>query len=412
MRGWYHSIMPRRSRFPLRPIAAALLSVLALAASASAPARVVAIGDVHGAFTEFVTILQRAGLIDGKRRWSGGSATFVQIGDLLDRGPRTRECLDLVMDLEKQAPKAGGAVIPLLGNHEAMNVMGDVRYVTPEIYRTFATSRSEEIRGQAFQDYVTFLSAHVGHVHSLLVPADDATRKKWMDEHPPGYFEYRDALGPDGKYGRWIRRHQTIVQIGDGLFVHGGLNPALPFQSVAELDARVAAELAGFDEIWKSLSRRRVVWQYMTLREAIAHLDEELKLLQAQPTPPDPAVLAEMQKLLGYRQWMASSSDGPLWYRGLTKEAEATVAGGVDALLARFGARYMVVGHTVMAKATVTPWLDSRVIAIDTGMLPEEYKGRASALEIRDGKFKVLYGDGTSQALDGPVREPAKAPVS
>jgi hypothetical protein len=109
---------------------------------------------------------------------------------------------------------------------------------------------------------------------------------------------------------------------------------------------------------------------------------------------------------------MASSSDGPLWYRGLTKEAEATVAAGFDALLARFGARYMVVGHTVMAKATVTPWLDSRVIAIDTGMLPEEYKGRASALEIRDGKFKVLYGDGTSQALDGPVREPAKVPVS
>jgi hypothetical protein len=409
---WYHPIMPHRPRFARGLVAAALVSALALVATASAPARVVAIGDVHGAFTEFVTILQRTGLVDGKRRWSGGSATFVQIGDLLDRGPRTRECLDLVMDLEKQAPKAGGAVIPLLGNHEAMNVMGDVRYVTPEIYRTFATSRSEEIRGKAFQDYVTFLSAHVGHVHSFLVPADDATRKKWMDEHPPGYFEYRDAFGPDGKYGRWIRRHQTIVQIGDGLFVHGGLNPALQFQSVAELDAQVAAELGGFDEIWKSLVRKKVVWQYMTLREAILQLDEELKQVSAEPKPPDPAIVAQMQKLVGYRQWMAASSDGPLWYRGLTAETAPTLAAGLDALLARFGARYMVVGHTVMAKATVTAWLDSRVIAIDTGMLPEEYKGRASALEIRDGRFTVFYGDGTSQTLDGPARAPVRAPIS
>jgi hypothetical protein len=412
MSEWYHPIMAHRPRLVLGLVAAVLLSALTLVAAASAPARVVAVGDVHGAFTEFVTILQRTGLVDGKRRWSGGSATFVQIGDLLDRGPRTRECLDLVMDLEKQAPKAGGAVIPLLGNHEAMNVMGDVRYVTPEIYRTFATPRSEEIRGQAFQDYVTFLSAHVGHVHSFLVPADEATRKQWMDGHPPGYFEYRDAFGPDGKYGRWIRRHQTIVQIGDGLFVHGGLNPALPFQSVAELDAQVAAELDGFDEIWKSLARKKVVWQYMTLREAILQVDEELKQMSADPKPPDPALVGQMQKLLGYRQWMASSSDGPLWYRGLTAETAPTLSAGLDALLARFGARYMVVGHTVMAKATVTPWLDSRVIAIDTGMLPEEYKGRASALEIRDGRFTVFYGDGTSQTLDGPARAPVRGPIS
>ena len=95
----------------------------------------------------------------------------------------------------------------------------------------------------------------------------------------------------------------------------------------------------------------------MTLRDAIAHLEEEQKALQAQAKPADPVIAADIQKLLGYRQWMASSSDGPLWYRGLTKDAEPTVTAGLEALLARFGARYMVVGHTVMAKATVTPWL-------------------------------------------------------
>ena len=160
------------------------------------------------------------------------------------------------------------------------------------------------------------------------------------------------------------------------------------------------------------MTRKKVIWRYMTLREAIVQLDEELKQVSAEPKPPDPAVVGQMQKLVGYRQWMAASSDGPLWYRGLTAETAPTLSAGLDALLARFGARYMVVGHTVMAKATVTTWLGNRVFAIDTGMLPEEYKGRASALEIRDGRFTVYYGDGTSQTLDGPARAPVRAPIS
>jgi hypothetical protein len=409
---WYHPIMPRSPRLasPLR--VAALLSALTLVVTAAEPSRIVAVGDVHGAFTEFTTLLQRVGLIDAKRRWTGGTTTFVQVGDVLDRGARSRECLDLVMDLERQAEKAGGKVIPLLGNHEAMNVMGDLRYVTPEIYRTFATDRSEDVRAQALQNYVEFLSAHVGHVHSLLVPSGDAARKKWLDDHPLGYFEYRDAFAPDGKYGRWIRRHQAIVQIGDGLFVHGGLNPALPFESAAALDAKVHAELEGFDQLWQALSRAKVIWRYMTLIEAVAQVEEEQKWMQAQATPPDPVITAHIQQLLGFRQWMVASSDGPLWYRGLTKETEPAVAAGLDALFARFGARYVVVGHTVQAKATVTEWLANRVIAIDTGMLPEAFKGRASALEIKDGRFTVTYGDGTTQPLQAPAPLTVKAPIS
>ncbi len=409
---WYHPIMPRSSRLapPLR--LAVLLSALTLGVTAAEPSRIVAIGDVHGAFTEFTTLLQRVGLIDGKRRWAGGTTTFVQIGDLLDRGARSRECLDLVMDLERQAEKAGGKVIPLLGNHETMNVMGDVRYVTPEIYRTFATDRSEDVRAQALQNYAEVLSAHVGHVHSLLVPSGDAARKKWLDGHPLGYFEYRDAFAPDGKYGRWIRRHQAIVQIGDGLFLHGGLNPALPFESAAALDVKIHAELEGFDELWQALSRAKVVWRYMTLSEALAQVEEEQKLMQASAKPVDQVIAGDIQRFLGYRQWMVASSDGPLWYRGLTKETEPALAAGLDALLARFGARYMVVGHTVQAKATVTEWMANRVIAIDTGMLPEAFKGRASALEIKDGRFTVTYGDGTTEPLQAPAPLAVKRPIS
>ena len=35
--------------------------------------RIVAIGDVHGAYDRFVEILRVAGLIDGDEHWSGGT---------------------------------------------------------------------------------------------------------------------------------------------------------------------------------------------------------------------------------------------------------------------------------------------------------------------------------------------------
>ena len=104
-------------------------TVLVWAEPAKVPAipakAIVAIGDVHGDFDDFVGILQRTGLIDKQNHWNGGNATFVQLGDLLDRGPKPRDVMDLMMALEKEAAQSGGRGVSLLGNHEAMNIMGD-----------------------------------------------------------------------------------------------------------------------------------------------------------------------------------------------------------------------------------------------------------------------------------------------
>jgi len=398
--------MRRNMRPALRVFLACLAStlLLTLAVTAHAPVRVVAVGDVHGAFPELVAILQRTMLIDANRQWAGGSATLVQTGDVLDRGARSRECLDLVIELERQAEKAGGTVIPLLGNHEAMNLMGDVRYVTPDIYRTFATDQSDKVREQAYQDYMTFLAAHREHGHAVVVTDDEAWRQKWMDGHPPGFFEYRDAFGPAGKYGRWIRQHHAVIQIGDAVFVHGGLNPALPFGSVAELNEKVRSELAGFDTVWQALAGRKVIWRYMKLAEAIQHVGEELKWIQAGGRAGDPETAQEMQKLLGYKSWMAVSSDGPLWYRGLAQDPEEKLTTGLTAMLTRLGAQYIVMGHTVQSTFEITPRFANHVFLMDTGMLKEEYKGRASALEIRNGRLTAYYADGEPKVLEPPAR--------
>jgi len=403
--------MTLRSPLPrtFLPTIVAVTLLLASTAAGPAPTRVVAVGDVHGAFDEFTALLEEVGLIDSRRTWTGGATTFVQTGDIMDRGPRQRECLDLLMDLQRQAPRDGGTVVALLGNHEVMNVIGDLRYVRPEMFRTFAAADAEQRRETARNEYLAFLSAHAAHGHEVVAPADGEARQKWMDEHPAGFFEYRDAFGPDGAYGKWIRSNRSVVQVGDGVFVHGGIDPALTFESIRDLDERVVADLPAFDAMWKELVDAKVIWRYMTFTEAVRFAAEELAWRQAEgPVGVFPARLAVL-RLLGYKTWITVSGDGPLWYRGLGTEPEAKLDASLAAMLARLNVKYIVAGHSVVASKQVATRFGSRVFLIDTGMLSEVYAGRGSALEIRDGQFIAHQVGATPRLLPPPAG--SKIPV-
>ena len=131
------------------------LAIRPLATAAPPPdsiAPLIAIGDVHGDFDDFCAILRKVGLIDEQHRWTGGKTVFVQTGDLIDRGPKPREVMDLVMSLQEQASNSGGQVVALLGNHEVMNLMGDLRYVTAENFASFADKESEIRQKTGYQD--------------------------------------------------------------------------------------------------------------------------------------------------------------------------------------------------------------------------------------------------------------------
>jgi hypothetical protein len=386
-----------------RFLTAGLLLALALflPAAAISQQRVVAVGDIHGAYGEFVTLLERLGLIDASRAWTGGAAILVQVGDVLDRGAEARACLDLLMALERQAERKRGRVIAMLGNHEVMNLMGDLRYVPPEMYRDFATANSETVRERAWRDYLAFLRNHREHGHASLA-AGEPDRQKWLEAHPPGFFEFRDAFGPGGKYGRWLRKRPAAVQIGDGVFVHGGLNPALPIRSVAELNRNVLQELDLFDSIRQSLCDRGLLWKYMKMDGMISHLAEEIAWLQARAGPEDAGVLRQMQALAGVRTWLSASPEGPLWYRGLANEPEEKLAGGLETMLAGLKATYVVSGHTVQASSVITQRFDHRVFLIDTGMNEAVYHGTPCALEIRDSVFRSYCGDRPPVILPAP----------
>src|SRR5436309_10359686 len=104
---------------------------LLCALAARGQEKVIAFADVHGANEELTQLLRTVGVVDSGLHWSAGAAQVVSLGDLVDRGAGSRKVIDLLMRLQGEAAAAGGALHVVLGNHEAMNLMGDLQYTTP-----------------------------------------------------------------------------------------------------------------------------------------------------------------------------------------------------------------------------------------------------------------------------------------
>jgi len=100
--------------------------------SRDSPQKVFSVGDMHGDFGHFQLILSGLGLatFEGNEvRWTGGDSILVSTGDTVDRGEHARSIYLAFQELARQAPEFGGEVVNLAGNHELMNLQGDLRYV-------------------------------------------------------------------------------------------------------------------------------------------------------------------------------------------------------------------------------------------------------------------------------------------
>jgi hypothetical protein len=355
---------------------------------------VVAIGDVHGDFDDFVAILQRTGLIDKQNHWAGGKTTFVQLGDLIDRGPKPREVMDLMMALEKEAPPAGGRVVSLLGNHEVMNLMGDLRYVTAQNYASFADSNSEQRQKSGYQQYVKWRNSHPQLVAELPQPME-LTEAEWMARHPLGFIEHAEAFGPKGTYGKWVREHAALAEIGEVIFLHGGIDPSLAHLKLDTINGHIRDEIKAFDDAKQYLLDKNVILPFFTLQEITAVVQAELTAERKSQVPVDPQGQARLVQFLGYGEWLSVRVDGPLWFRGYDKWTEEEGMAQIGKVLEPYVAAHIAVGHTVQRGGRIRPRFGNKVFLIDTGMLSSYYPGgRASALEIcGDARFTAEYMD-------------------
>jgi len=322
--------------------------------------RVVAVGDVHGSSDSLVAILRFAGIVDAKNKWTGGKAHLVQTGDLLDRGKDTRKVLDLLMRLEGEARKAGGRVHALLGNHEVMNILGDLRYLNAEEYASFRGPDSEALRDAFLR---SALERARESAKAAGGPFDEAAfRAKFLEEVPPGLVERTQAFSADGRYGKWLRQRPVVAKLNGVVFLHGGLTPEVAALGCEAINTTVRRELT-----------------------------EDLAKTRQAP-------LASL----------AAGENGPLWYRGLAKDDESILAPRVDQVLLSLGARAIVVGHSVTGDGKISARFGGRVFGIDVGM-GDVYGGNLAALEVgADGSVSALYAD-RREELARPAAAAARA---
>ncbi len=183
--------------------------------------RVVAISDLHGDYERYIDVMQSAGLIDKNGKWSGGETHLVQTGDITDRGPDSRKIIDHLVKLSKQAKKKGGYVHLLIGNHETMNVVGDLRYVSPGEYKAFETKNSARLQEMQWERQLEWMRANTPDFEALDL---EAFRKEWEQQVPLGWVEHRQAWSFNGEYGKWVEDNQVAMQINDTIFLHGGIS--------------------------------------------------------------------------------------------------------------------------------------------------------------------------------------------
>lgn len=414
---------------PGRRRLATLLTAAVLAAPAAAPAaRVVAIGDVHGAYDELRQILRAAGLTDAEDRWIGGETRLVQTGDFTDRGSRVREVMDLLRRLQREAPASGGEVVVLLGNHEMLNLIRDTRDVAsnPELCARFTDERSAERREAAWKGWREWRDRQQRRRGELDAEEEakldeplrrflEQSRDQWMASHPAGLVEYQRALAPDGEYGRWLRGLSTAVRVDDTLFLHGGISPELGVSTLEELDRLHREEIDAADRAWRRLEDRGQILPWFSWVETRLALKYEILV----PT-------GDRQRSLAVEAWTRfdalvdriGSADSPLWYRGYSLPPKGLADVELEALLdrteAEYGVHRVVAAHSPLDDAKILTRLEGRLFLIDTGMLTSHYGGGPSALEIDGDRVRAIYPDRVTVLVPAPsraARQPAADPA-
>lgn len=341
--------------------------------------RVVAFGDVHGAYEEFVRLLRATGIVDDALKWSGGQTHLVSLGDLLDRGADSRRVLDLLMRLEQQAMAAGGRVHVVLGNHEMMNMAGDLRYVAAGEYAAFAGEDETAARDSAWQRFRTGF------------PAETDARAAFDAAFPAGYFAHRAAFSATGKYGRWLLDRPLLIVVNDTAFTHGGLPPLTATLGLDAINETLRAQLRDFLVEWQKLIGAGIVAPEQAAGDAAIELQ---KLFAADPAPVlDPAIEASALRFVELSQSPVFDDTGPLWYRGSSLCPVLLEQDLLTTALESLDAQRLVVGHSPTPTRRVTSRFGGRVIVADTGMLTSYYRGTPAAVEITAAQVRIHYPD-------------------
>ncbi len=318
--------------------------------------RIIAVGDIHGGYDNFVKILKKAELVDDMLKWSGGKTHLVQTGDIMDRGDNTREVFDLLMRLQKEAAEAGGKVHVLIGNHEEMNITGIVfrqpRYVSPKQFASFLPDDFRQKKENGFRKQLHNFSEIEANSDPTLLDSYFETKWEKLMKDKNLQKLYVDTFNRD--YGRWLIEQNIAIKINDIIFVHGGI------------------------------SERYSKWPLQRINEVLLEELDVYRLAYKRRINPKK------------RREMLYMHDSPLWNRDLALKDEQSYGKIVDKILKNLGAKYMIIAHTPSGSPVIPETekdeilfrtrFDKKIWMIDTG-ISDFYYGILSYLSIENGEF-------------------------
>lgn len=269
----------------------------------SKPKKMLVISDIEGEFAAMRKLLQANGVMDNNYNWIFGEGHLVLVGDFVDRGVMVTEVLWLIYSLESQAEASGGKVHFILGNHEIMNMNGELDYVHPR---------------------------YKAHADKMQVP-------------------YLQLFGQQAELGRWFSTKNVVEQIGNILFTHGGFS-------------------AYMNEV------------HMPLKD----LNDTARLYYSNTS----------LKFPGYYSELLFSDYGPFWYRGYYYGIPRASSDQVDSTLNLYNSRYIVTGHTTIAREIVSVY-NGKVINSDVA----HKLGFSEALMIEGNKMYRVNAKGEQKKI-------------
>jgi hypothetical protein len=156
------------------------------------------VGDVHGEYERLIHLLINAGLLHQDLTWRAKRAHIVFMGDLFDRGQDVIKTLWFLYRMERQARARGGRLHVLLGNHEIMAFLNDLRY----------TSAKEKRVARYFNTGYTTM------------------------------FDIKRSI-----LGGWLASKPGMIKINNILFAHGGVAPEFTVYSLRSFNDSLYAYL-------------------------------------------------------------------------------------------------------------------------------------------------------------------------
>ena len=172
--------------------------------------KLLALSDIEGNFGAFRKLLQANKVIGEDLNWTFGDGHLVLTGDFFDRGQQVTEVLWFIYYLEEKAKAGGGYVHFILGNHEIMNLSGDLRYLNQKYF----------------------------------------DNSKLLDQ------QYVTLYDENSELGRWLRTKNIVEKIGDILFAHGGISGYINRMNTSIPDINTLAQPYYADSTYKYADQR------------------------------------------------------------------------------------------------------------------------------------------------------------